>query len=98
MPLAGLAKVETNRFNPQPALSSRTRPAVPARSTKINPAVRIPGQTHSWQVILSAVAHATNFVGVPEYNRRRGILHCHRLAAQLEAEPEQPTLACTGGA
>ena len=43
MPLAGLAKVETNRFNPQPALSSRTRPAVPARSTKINPAVRIPG-------------------------------------------------------
>jgi hypothetical protein len=28
---------------PQPALSSRTRPAVPARRTKINPLVRIPG-------------------------------------------------------
>jgi Transposase DDE domain group 1 len=42
MPLTGLAKVETNRFNPQPALSSRTRPAGPARRSKINPVVRIP--------------------------------------------------------
>lgn len=43
MPLAGLAKVEVNRFNPQPTLSSTYSPAVPARRKKINPAVRIPG-------------------------------------------------------
>jgi hypothetical protein len=28
----------------------------------------------------------------------RGILYRHRLAAQLKAEPAQPTLVCTGGA
>jgi hypothetical protein len=43
MPLAGLAKVEANRFNPQPTLSSRIRPAIPARARKINPIVRNPG-------------------------------------------------------
>jgi hypothetical protein len=37
MPLAGLAKVEAHRFNPQPMLSSHTRPAVPARRTKNRP-------------------------------------------------------------
>jgi hypothetical protein len=41
-------------------------------------------------VILSVTAHATNLVGAAEYDPWRGILRCHRLAAQLEAEPDNP--------
>src|ERR1700726_1853464 len=45
MPLAGLAKVEAHRFNPQPMLSSHTRPAVPARRTKNRPRCENSGLT-----------------------------------------------------
>jgi plastocyanin len=63
MLLPGLAKVETNHFYPQPALSSRTRPPIPPAARKINPPVRIPGYEVDGEQYIAIAAGGNQGVG-----------------------------------